>query len=39
VINKNTTPQATRQQYQDEFNNLQRDLRLESEVKEKAKEL
>jgi exonuclease III len=37
-INKNI-PQATRQQHQDEFNDLQRDLRLESEVKDKAKQL
>jgi hypothetical protein len=38
-INKNTTPQAIREQYQEEFNNLQRELRMESEVKEKAKQL
>ncbi len=38
-INKNTTPQASKEQYQEEFNNLQRELRMESEVKEKAKQL
>jgi hypothetical protein len=37
-MNKNI-PQETRQQHQEEYNNLQRDLRMESEVKEKAKQL
>jgi hypothetical protein len=38
-INKNTTSQLAQQQYQEEFNNIQRYLRMESEVKEKAKQL
>ncbi len=38
-INKNTTPQALKEQYQEEYNNLQRELRMESEIKEKAKQL
>jgi hypothetical protein len=38
-IKKISTPQEMQQQYQEEFNNLQRDLRIESKVKEKAKQL
>jgi hypothetical protein len=38
-INKNATPQALKEQHQEEYNNLQRELRMESEIKEKAKQL
>ncbi len=38
-INKHTTPQAMKEQYQEEYNNIQRELRMESELKEKAKQL
>ncbi len=38
-INKNTTPQAVNEQHQEEYNNLQREIRMESEIKEKAKKL
>ena len=38
-INKNNTPQALKEQHQAEYNDLQRELRMESEIKEKAKQL
>jgi hypothetical protein len=38
-INKKSTSQEMQQQYQEEFNTLQRDLRMEAEVKEQAKHL
>jgi hypothetical protein len=38
-INKNNSPQALKEQYQAEYNDLQRELRMESEIKEIAKQL